>query len=464
MMRYFYVVRSLWVALSVASISMSVHASLQQEMNSLFGRMTTVTHPGVYNSQRRGMITGGSVVSRSPIVQENLVSFVPPSFEAGCGGIDMYAGSLSFVNADQFVQVLRAVAANARGYAFQLALSAMCEKCSQQMETLQKKIQQLNQYFGNSCQLAQGVVNDTLSAYGKKGETDASMLSTLHGAGDVFTSWSQHNGQSPYQQAATVASSTVRDELSGNLMWRALRTHDVAAWFAQGDTALLEAIMSITGTVIMGEIDTTTSDSPTLTVLHGNQLRLGDVIAGGDVMIYRCDTAEACLSPTLTSTTLVGLTQQVEALLLGDGSQVGLVSKFAGNTGSVTTAERAFLSATPSGFGGMVRNLAAIDEHAAAAFVRRVSPYIALDMASLLIDSLLKSAATSSALHAHPYHQLLITQLQQVSHDVRDDYRQLQQDVGNAQTLLNHYQHVLQAAQRQHYAMPLSIEAPTSSQ
>lgn len=173
MMRYLRVFRSLWVALSVASISMSVHASLQQEMNSLFGRMTTVTHPGVYNSQRRGMITGGSVVSRSPIVQENLVSFVPPSFEAGCGGIDMYAGSLSFVNADQFVQVLRAVAANARGYAFQLALSAMCEKCSQQMETLQKKIQQLNQYFGNSCQLAQGIVNDTLSAYGKKGETDA---------------------------------------------------------------------------------------------------------------------------------------------------------------------------------------------------------------------------------------------------------------------------------------------------
>jgi ABC-type transporter Mla subunit MlaD len=85
-------------------------------------------------------------------------------------------------------------------------------------------------------------------------------------------------------------------------------------------------------------------------------------------------------------------------------------------------------------------------------------------MASLLIDSLLKSAATSSALHAHPYHQLLLTQLQQVSHDVRDDYRQLQQDVGNAQTLLSHYQQVLQAAQRQHYALPLSTDTSHSSQ
>lgn len=94
-------------------------------------------------------------------------------------------------------------------------------------------------------------------------------------------------------------------------MWRALRTHDIAAWFAQGDNALLEAIMSITGTVIMGEIDTTTSDSPTLTVLHGNQLRLGDVIAGAGGII------------------LVGLVagiarQSLMAFALGIGGAMGL--------------------------------------------------------------------------------------------------------------------------------------------
>ncbi|WP_220186522.1 conjugal transfer protein TraH [Oligella urethralis] len=111
----------------------------------------------------------------------------------------------SFVNADQFVQLLRSVAANAKGYAFQLALSAMCEKCSQHMETLQKKIQQLNEYFGNSCQMAQGVVNDTLAAFGKKGQTEASMLSSLKGAGDVFTSWSESNGKNPYENASSVA-------------------------------------------------------------------------------------------------------------------------------------------------------------------------------------------------------------------------------------------------------------------
>ena len=84
-------------------------------MNQLFGSMTNTTAPGVFESQRRGVISGGSVVVRNRIMNENLVSMVPPSFQAGCGGIDMFAGSLSFVNADQFVQLLRSVAANAKG-------------------------------------------------------------------------------------------------------------------------------------------------------------------------------------------------------------------------------------------------------------------------------------------------------------------------------------------------------------
>ncbi len=193
------VIRVSLIACAIGFSSMS-QASLQQEMNQLFGSMTNTTAPGVFESQRRGVISGGSVVVRNRIMNENLVSMVPPSFQAGCGGIDMFAGSLSFVNADQFVQLLRSVAANAKGYAFQLALSAMCEKCSQHMETLQKKIQQLNEYFGNSCQMAQGVVNDTLAAFGKKGQTEASMLSSLKGAGDIFTSWSESNGKNPYEK------------------------------------------------------------------------------------------------------------------------------------------------------------------------------------------------------------------------------------------------------------------------
>lgn len=69
------------IACAIGFSSMS-QASLQQEMNQLFGSMTNTTAPGVFESQRRGVISGGSVVVRNRIMNENLVSMVPPSFQA----------------------------------------------------------------------------------------------------------------------------------------------------------------------------------------------------------------------------------------------------------------------------------------------------------------------------------------------------------------------------------------------
>lgn len=68
------------IACAIGFSSMS-QASLQQEMNQLFGSMTNSTAPGVFESQRRGVISGGSVVVRNRIMNENLVSMVPPSFQ-----------------------------------------------------------------------------------------------------------------------------------------------------------------------------------------------------------------------------------------------------------------------------------------------------------------------------------------------------------------------------------------------
>ncbi|MCV5433856.1 conjugal transfer protein TraH, partial [Escherichia coli] len=89
---------------------------------------------------------------------ENLVSFAPPSWKAGCGGVDLFGGWIFLINADQIVQLLRAVAANAKGYAFQLALDNVFPDGAKWIENFQKKVQALNQHLGNSCQLAQGFV------------------------------------------------------------------------------------------------------------------------------------------------------------------------------------------------------------------------------------------------------------------------------------------------------------------
>ena len=63
------------------------HAGLQQEMDSMFGAMTNVTNPTANIGQRRGVLSGGSVVTRNRIMNTNPIAMVPPSFvrRAGAG-------------------------------------------------------------------------------------------------------------------------------------------------------------------------------------------------------------------------------------------------------------------------------------------------------------------------------------------------------------------------------------------
>ena len=82
---------------------------LAQQSDQLFNTMVNATAPTAHMGQRRGVFDGGSLQARNRIVSESLMHVTPPSFEAGCGGIDLYAGSFSFINADQFQALMRAV-------------------------------------------------------------------------------------------------------------------------------------------------------------------------------------------------------------------------------------------------------------------------------------------------------------------------------------------------------------------
>ena len=104
---------------------------------------------------------------------------------------------------NQFVDLMRAVASNAAGYAFQLAINAMCPDCGNVMSDLQKKVQQLNQMFSNSCQLAQGLVNNAASVLPDKVQSDMKMstISFSKGVTDVFGALTNSSSQGdPVQQ------------------------------------------------------------------------------------------------------------------------------------------------------------------------------------------------------------------------------------------------------------------------
>ena len=103
----------LWMAIVIGVFSSTAHAGSSELLDEMFDMYLNVTPGQAFETQRRGGMTFGSVVTRHRIVRPNLIAYTPPSIQGGCGGIDLYGGSFSFINKDQLNQALRSIASNA---------------------------------------------------------------------------------------------------------------------------------------------------------------------------------------------------------------------------------------------------------------------------------------------------------------------------------------------------------------
>lgn len=395
-----------WTAL----LPMSSSAGLQEQMDHLFDSMTNVTDPGVFETQSRGAIAGGRVVSKNPIMNVNFANLEVPSWKAGCGGVDMFGGSFSFINADQFVQLLRSVAANATGYAFQLALANVFPDGAELIAELQSRIQDLNQMMGNSCQLAQGIVNDSIDAMNFKLDNNVRTSATISGAmTDFFAGFSENDGTSA-RKTLKDNQPLMYDEMMGNIVFKELKKHRIDLWFASGpghsaafDREMLAALMSMTGTVIVGA--GAGDDDNTVFTLPGNILNLQSLIEGGEIMVYDCGTTtpddcplDATSSPT-KSMSLVGLRTKINDAFLGDNAtSIGLIQKWAsGGPGMIATPQEQAISVSINHAGSLLRRLAVLSPAAASTYVGEISGALALMMLEKTARDMINAAQTSFA-------------------------------------------------------------------
>ena len=430
------------------------HASLNAEMDRLFGTLVNVTDPSAHLGQRRGVLSGGSLVARNRLVDVHPITLVPPSFQAGCGGIDAFGGSFSFINAEQFTNLLRSIAANAGGYAFQLALSVMAPSAAQIIEQLQKKVAQLNALAANSCQLAQGLVNDAASALTGKREGEASLLADLHGLGDVFENRSTVTGKGPLETLYEQAPAAAAQQFEGNLVWKALTDQTTQSWYAHGDQDLLEALMSLTGSLIVGTAAGGLQASPDggqnlpTTVLDAT-LTVSDLLNGsGDgalqsVLIWRCASFSECRSPTKVATTLHGMIPRVRNLLIGDVSGAGLIRKFVLGVEELSAEEKGFMEHAPWGLGGAIRTLARQEPGMALAFAERAAPIIAIEMVQVMVRDALNSVRLVVGQLLHTHTTALLQHLDAVRQDIWSEYDTLAARYGNPNELLDSYRTLL---------------------
>lgn len=164
-------------------VKSSIDAGVGDKMEEVFNVLTfrgTITSPGIYKSQKGGIMTGGSIILRGGGFNPPIFQINPPSIKAGCGGIDIFFGAFQYVNAQQLVNMLKNIGQAALGYAFKLGLETVCSSCSQVLDALVNFANQLARLAQDSCAIgkliAKGIFGDpSQAAEGIKGQCQSAM-------------------------------------------------------------------------------------------------------------------------------------------------------------------------------------------------------------------------------------------------------------------------------------------------
>jgi conjugative transfer pilus assembly protein TraH len=225
----------------------------------------------------------------------------------------------------------------------------------------------------------------------------------------------------------------------------------------------MEAVMSITGTVIVGDLAGSaerwteafaegTASTP-ITTLPGNKITLVDLIEGGPVDLYSCDAdPEQCLTAGRTKrVTLKGLKTVIQNVLLGSDSRPGVIAKYASNAGALTDAERAFVSNLPEGLGTLLHGLVLLSPAGATLFVTEASSTLALAMAEHLTEELFRATLAALANSDSPYQKQALDTLNRAHNNLRREYTALIHRYGSLASQIAHYSSVLKAIRKPVY-------------
>lgn len=317
---------------------------ISEQMDIIFDEtMSNYTEPGAYKTARRGVISGGSLTVKTKLTDIHPVNIALPTVSAGCGGINLFSGSFSFINSEQWLQFARSVASNAVSYAFELALEEMSPSIHAIISKLQNAANLMNRYQLSSCQLAQGIVNDTLGqAFDNRAKTDASIYSaTLGYFDDYFTARNGSNGNGksdPISRIAKENPELYATKIGGNIIYNALIHANISDWYRTNNNAknVTAELMSVIGTVIVIPQDLPDEHEEQSMIRKAPTIKFRELVEGkkGDpINLYKCSGDYSPSIPCtelsiVTNTNYQGFASELLDVLLGTDRNSGLVKKF----------------------------------------------------------------------------------------------------------------------------------------
>ncbi|MBU2792174.1 conjugal transfer protein TraH [Acidithiobacillus thiooxidans] len=240
------------------------------------GMFSATSSPVLANTGNGYTLTGGYAEIRTPLSGANIISFSPPDISAGCGGINLYMGSFHFVNGQEFLALLRTVGQEALGYAFQLAIDAMCHQCGALLASIQKAITAMNNALHNTCQLAQGIypANKIIGDFAQVGhQAEKTMAANEGDFSDFFGSSNSADHEGVLSHIADTFANNISESINGttvtkkepqsamtplgNMFWKAIdnsQAYQLLSNIEAGTTTnsvdTKEILMSMAGTEI----------------------------------------------------------------------------------------------------------------------------------------------------------------------------------------------------------------------
>lgn len=232
-------------------------ASIKKDMAEMFNSMgfeTNHTKSGAFHSQSGGLVTGGSLSIRSPVSNLTPLNMQLPTISGGCGGIDLFSGSFSFANKEQFIQFVRNLGNNAAGVAFDLALKSLDPMIQDSIGGIRDLVNRVNGMNMSSCEAAKqltGLAGEKLGASIASG-CKASALSDGTADDAADSAWHCRLGSNLVSQSQKLNGNQNSPQASivmtgGNVSYMALTQHYGNGKLSNAD---LDFYLSLVGTLV----------------------------------------------------------------------------------------------------------------------------------------------------------------------------------------------------------------------
>lgn len=271
-------------------------ANLRDELNKFCDELESyaqINSAEVYQGQKAGYATGGGASVRNRVMNTKPITVDLPKFEAGCGGIDIYAGGMSFIDSADLVQNLKSIASNAAGFAFFLSLESVSPQASNNIKQLQSWANMINGTSINSCESASQLVG---AVWPQKTAAHEQICRLVGVNGLGFSDYinARHKCSSSDEKKGELAKAKEIGFLVGeyNLGWEAIKQDPEFA----ANKELAEIMMTLMGTIITSDGEETNKGTFYPSRITDESF-LKIFLEGGTTRLYKCED-DQCLIVT----------------------------------------------------------------------------------------------------------------------------------------------------------------------